>query len=137
MAEQSDVKTERPLSPHLFIYKLQMTMLLSGLHRISGAFLSLGLLVFVWWLVAASIGPEAYGVFTDCIGSPFGLLVMLGFTGAFYYHLANGIRHLIWDSGHLFEMKNAFAAGYLVLFLATAMSLATWYVIYTYGVINL
>ena len=130
-------KSARPLSPHLQVYKPQMTSVTSILHRATGVALSYGLAVFTWWLVAASLGPEAYGVFTDFAGSKIGLLLMFGWTIAVYYHLANGIRHLIWDTGHLFKLKNAYAAGYFVLFFTVLASFGTWYCILTFGGISL
>jgi len=103
-------KERRPLSPHLQVYKPQLTSVTSILHRASGWGLSVGLVMFTWWLAAAAIGPEAYQAFRDFCSSPLGLILLFGWTVAFYYHLANGIRHLIWDTGLLFELKNAYAA---------------------------
>lgn len=131
MSDTVQAKKARPLSPHLQVYKPQMTSVMSILHRATGAALSIGLIMFTWWLVAAAIGPEAYGVFADFAGSTIGLLMLFGWTAAFFYHLSNGIRHLIWDTGHLFKLKNAFAAGYFVLFTATALTGVTWYCILT------
>ncbi len=121
----SDIK-QRPLSPHLQVYRPQLTSVTSILHRATGAGLSVGLVFFTWWLVAAASGPEAYGVFTSFCGSLLGIALLFGWSLAFYYHLANGIRHLIWDSGRLFKIKNAYAAGYFVLFFTVAMTALTW-----------
>ena len=127
MSKNSAQTRERPLSPHLQVYKPQMTSVTSILHRATGLAMAYGLGIFGWWLVAAGIGPEAYSVFTGFIGSKIGLLLMFGWTVAFYYHLANGIRHLFWDAGFLFKIKNAYAAGYFVLFTTLVLTAATWY----------
>lgn len=74
-------------------------------------------------------GPEAYATFTDFAGSTIGLLALFGWTVAFFYHFSNGIRHLIWDAGYLFKLKNAYAAGYFVFFSTIVLSFLTWYYI--------
>ncbi|GJL86046.1 MAG: succinate dehydrogenase, cytochrome b556 subunit [Micavibrio sp.] len=117
---------QRPLSPHLQVYKPQLTSVTSILHRATGYGLSVGLAFFTWWLVAAASGPEAYQTFTSFCGSLLGIGLLFGWSLAFYYHLANGIRHLIWDSGFLFKIKNAYAAGYFVLFFTVVMTALTW-----------
>jgi len=137
MSAQSNTKRERPLSPHLQVYKPQMTSVTSILHRATGYALSMGLVMFAWWLVAASIGEAEYNYFMNFAGSEIGLLLLFGFSAAFYYHLANGIRHLIWDAGLLFKLKNAYAAGWFVLIFATAMTAGTWYFVFTYAGISL
>ena len=118
---------QRPLSPHLQVYKPQLTSITSILHRATGYALAMGLVLFTWWLVAAVVGPEAYGTFMDFCSSNFGQVLLFGWTLAFYYHLANGIRHLIWDFGLLFELKNAYAAGYFVLLFTALATSLTWY----------
>ncbi len=127
MSDTASVKSKRPLSPHLQVYKPQMTSMTSILHRATGVGLTIGLMMMAWWLVAAAIGPEAYGVFTDFAGSDVGRILLFGWTLAFYYHLANGIRHLIWDCGFLFKLKDAYMAGYFVLFVTAVMTGFTWY----------
>ena len=89
----------RPLSPHLQVYKPQMTSLLSILHRLTGVGLGLGMLLLAWWLIAAALGPEAFQAAQGIVGSVIGRVILFGFTFAFFYHLANGIRHLVWDAG--------------------------------------
>lgn len=126
MSDQASQKAKRPLSPHLQVYRPQMTSVLSILHRATGFALAVGLVLFTWWLVAASIGPDAYQVFTDFVGSGLGRLMLLGWIAAFYYHMANGIRHLIWDSGFLLKIQNAYAAGYVVLLVAVVLTAGTW-----------
>jgi succinate dehydrogenase / fumarate reductase, cytochrome b subunit len=94
---------ERPLSPHLFIYKPTLTMLMSIAHRITGAGLYFGTLLLAWWLMAAAIGPDAYAGIGSFMGSFLGRLVLFGYTWALMHHMLGGIRHLIWDSGRGFD----------------------------------
>jgi len=116
----------RPLSPHLSIYRWPITMLLSILHRISGLALSLGLVVFAWWLLAASSGGDAYQQFSAFAASGIGRLMLLGWTAAFFYHLANGIRHMVWDLGYGFELSVANASSWFVLVLTLLLTAAYW-----------
>ena len=88
----------RPLSPHLQVYRPQWTMVLSISHRITGVGLSLGTLLLVYWLAAAAAGPEAFETAQEVIGSWIGRLFLFGWTFALFYHLCNGIRHLVWDA---------------------------------------
>lgn len=128
--DTTSTKPQRPLSPHLQIYRWQLTMVMSILHRATGVALLAGVVPFTWWLVAAATGPAAYEQFMAFCASPLGLLMLLGWMVAFYYHLANGVRHLIWDSGHLFKIKNAYAAGYFVLAVTALLSAMTWCYLY-------
>jgi len=98
---------QRPLSPHLTVYKLGYTMLLSGTHRITGLVASVGLLLFVWWLMALASGPDAYADAMKLLGSPFGRLVLAGFAFSVVYHFCNGIRHMLWDTGRGLERAQA------------------------------
>ncbi len=93
----------RPLSPHIGIYKMTMTMAMSGAHRISGAALYLGALLLAWFLIAASTDAATFGVFSAFIGSFIGRLILFGFTWALFHHLLGGIRHFIWDTGYGME----------------------------------
>ncbi|MDT3685271.1 MAG: succinate dehydrogenase, cytochrome b556 subunit [Pseudorhodoplanes sp.] len=92
----------RPLSPHLQIYKPMLTMVMSIVHRITGAALFFGTLLLTWWLLAAASGPTAYGKFQWVMESWIGLLVLFGYTWALIHHMLGGIRHLIWDTGRGF-----------------------------------
>src|SRR5437868_9321378 len=93
---------ERPLSPHMQIYRWPLPMIISIVHRITGAGLYFGTLLLVWWLVAAGQGPNAYSKVSAFIGSLFGRVILFGYTWALIHHMLGGIRHLIWDSGHGF-----------------------------------
>lgn len=102
----------RPLSPHIQIYKPQLTSATSILHRISGVALSIGLLYLVCWLVAAAQGQEAFDRLQDFNGSFIGRLLLFGWSAAFFYHLLNGLRHLAWDAGWGFELPAAYRTGW-------------------------
>jgi succinate dehydrogenase / fumarate reductase cytochrome b subunit len=121
---------DRPLSPHLQIYKWPVTMGTSILHRITGVGLAGGTLVLAWWLIAAALGPEAYEVFLSLAGTWLGRLVLFGFTVALVYHALNGVRHLAWDFGWGFQVATANMTG-LMTYAATALiTLAVWLAAY-------
>jgi succinate dehydrogenase / fumarate reductase cytochrome b subunit len=93
---------ERPLSPHLGIYRPMLTMMMSITHRITGAALFFGTLLLTWWLLAAASGPTAYAKVQAFTGSIIGMLILFGYTWALIHHMLGGIRHLIWDTGRGF-----------------------------------
>ena len=104
-APESPVR-ERPLSPHLQVYRWQVQMVTSILHRVTGVILVVGALAMVYALVALASGPERWEVFAACAGSLLGKLVLFGFSWALAYHLINGVRHLIQDAGYGFEIDD-------------------------------
>lgn len=116
----------RPLSPHLQIYRWQLTSVMSILHRAAGVGLSLGAVLLVWWLVAAASGPAAYGVVEDFLGSWLGFLLLLGWTAALFYHLCNGIRHLVWDTVHAFDLNSTYLGGWLVVAATAVLTSIAW-----------
>jgi succinate dehydrogenase / fumarate reductase cytochrome b subunit len=99
MMAETRVPAARPLSPHLQIYRLTLTMVMSGLHRITGIFLYLGAAAVAWWLIAAASGPNAYGYVQWFMGTWIGRLFLLGYTWTLIHHTLGGVRHLIWDTG--------------------------------------
>jgi len=117
---------ERPLSPHLQVWRWHITMATSILHRATGVALYVGALIVAAWAVALAAGPERYGEFKALLGSLPGKVVMLGLTACVFYHLANGVRHLVWDSGHGLDVKSANASAVLVFAFAAAATLAIW-----------
>jgi succinate dehydrogenase / fumarate reductase cytochrome b subunit len=121
---------ERPLSPHLQIYRPQITSILSILHRITGAALAVGTLLLVYWLAAAAGGPDAYDAAQSVIGSVIGQLLLFGWTWALFFHLVNGIRHLLWDAGKGFELPTVSVSGWAAVILATVLTLAAWIAAY-------
>ena len=123
-------KTQRPLSPHLQIYRPQLTSVLSVTHRGTGIALVVGTLVLVYWLLAAASGAEAYGSAQQLLGSWLGRIVLLGFSFALFYHLCNGIRHLFGDAGLVFELKTTYASGSAVVIVSIAMTVLAWVLAY-------
>jgi succinate dehydrogenase / fumarate reductase cytochrome b subunit len=116
----------RPTSPHMQIYRWEIGMSLSILHRITGGFLALGLIELAYWFVALAGGPDSYEKARGLIGNPLGLLVLIGFTFAFLFHLMNGVRHLIWDAGKGFEKAERRGGGWFVISAAIVLTLGLW-----------
>ena len=127
MSETNNKTAQRPLSPHLQIYSPQMTSIMSILHRASGYALAVGTAMVIWLLIAAATGPDAYNTFMSFAGSTIGKLLLFGWSVALFYHMSNGIRHLFWDSGRLFKIENAYAAGYFVLASTFILTFLTWW----------
>lgn len=122
----SPPRPARPLSPHLQIYRWQITMALSILHRATGIGLCAALPVFVCWLVALGRGPEDYALFTACLTAPLGKLFLMGWSWALCYHLCSGARHLLWDMGIGLELKGVYTGGYLAIGISTLLTLILW-----------
>jgi len=117
---------QRPLSPHLQIYRPQWTSVLSILHRITGVVLSIGTVLMVVWLVALAQGEQSYHSMIGLMSSPLALIALVGWTLALFYHLLNGIRHLLWDTGTMLELKPARASGWIVVVLAVGLTAVVW-----------
>lgn len=116
----------RPLSPHLQIYRLPLLALISITHRGTGIALSAGMILLAYWLIAAATGPEAFAAASAFLGSPIGTLLLFVFSLSLFYHLANGIRHLLWDAGFGFELGQAYHSGYAVIAAAILLTVLTW-----------
>jgi succinate dehydrogenase / fumarate reductase cytochrome b subunit len=116
----------RPLSPHLQIYKPQISSVLSILHRITGIALAAGTLLFAWWVIAAAIGPDAFATVQSVVGAWYGRLLLFGWTLALFYHLCNGIRHLGWDAGFGFDLPTMAATGWTVVVAAVVLTFVAW-----------
>lgn len=117
----------RPLSPHLTIWRWGPHMLVSILHRMTGAALAIaGLALLVWWLAAIADGPRAYGQFLAAAKHPAGLVVLIGLTWAFFQHLLSGIRHLVMDTGAGFELQTNKRFAILTLAGSLVLTLAVW-----------
>ncbi len=116
----------RPLSPHLGIYRKQLTSVLSITHRATGVALVAGLLVLAYWLSALAAGPEAYQSAQALLGSFVGRIVLFAFTLALFYHLCNGVRHLFWDAGFGFEIESVYRSGWTVVGATLALSVIAW-----------
>ncbi|EDP62793.1 succinate dehydrogenase, cytochrome b subunit [alpha proteobacterium BAL199] len=116
----------RPLSPHLQIYKPQLTSVLSISHRATGVGLAAGLLLLTWWLLAAAAGPDSFAVVQDFLGSWLGYLILFGFSYALMFHLCNGVRHLFWDAGWGFELDTVYKSGWAVVIASVALTVLAW-----------
>ena len=118
----------RPLSPHLQVYKPQLTSVLSIIHRATGVFLSLGALLLAFWLLTLAIGPQTYNKLQVHWSAWYGQLALLAWAFSFYYHLANGIRHLFWDAGAGLEISTTYKSGYIMVAVSVLLTVATCYV---------
>jgi succinate dehydrogenase / fumarate reductase, cytochrome b subunit len=116
----------RPLSPHLQVYRWQLTMVLSILHRAAGIALAAGTILLVGWLVDAAVGPRAYAGMQHFLGSWLGLLLLFLWSAALYYHLCNGIRHLWWDTGNGLELPQVYTGGWIVLAATATLTVISW-----------
>jgi len=116
----------RPLSPHLQIWRWHVTMATSILHRVTGCGLYVGGLILVGWAVALASGPDAYATYVGLLGSPLGKLVLFGLTLCVFYHMANGVRHLVWDMGKGFLPKTADFTAVVVMAFAVVATIAVW-----------
>jgi succinate dehydrogenase / fumarate reductase cytochrome b subunit len=129
VARTSDGRlVRRPLSPHLQVYRPQITTVLSIVHRMAGVALGVGTLLLTWWLVAAATSAEAFATVQHVIGSSIGLLLLFGWTLALFFHFCNGIRHLGWDIGLGFEKTEYHATGWAVLIATCALTILVWVV---------
>ena len=123
----------RPLSPHLQVYRPQLTSVLSILFRIMGVATSVGSIVLIWWLAAAASGVEYFELVQSFLGSWFGRLLLFGWTFALVFHLCNGIRHLYWDAGKGLELETAYASGKAVIVFSVIITLGLWGLAYAVG----
>lgn len=117
---------QRPLSPHLQIYSPLVNMVMSILHRITGAALYLGTLLLAWWLVAAATGPDYFAFVSKLLGSPLGLIVLFGYTWAIAHHMIGGLRHLIWDTGRGFDLGTVNLLSWATILGSLALTAAVW-----------
>lgn len=124
--ERISSKHTRPLSPNIQIYRPQLTSVLSIANRITGVVLSICAVILVVWLTAAASGPKAYAFFQDLIGSWPGQILLFGATFSFFLHLCGGIRHLVWDTGHGFELRQIYVSGWIVVAASVMLTLAAW-----------
>ena len=117
----------RPLSPHLSIYRWPITMVSSILHRATGVAMAVGYVVLVGWLFDAASGPEVYDKFLSVMDSTIGCVLLVGWSFAFFYHLSNGIRHLVWDTGRGLEKEQATASAWFVIAASIVLTAAFWW----------
>lgn len=119
-------QNHRPLSPHVGIYRWQLSNGLSILHRISGFVLCFGLILLVVWLWGVAYDDALFNQLQSLMNTKLGKLAMFGWTAAFFYHFGNGIRHLNWDTGRGLKLDEMAATGYLVLAFTVSMTVFTW-----------
>jgi succinate dehydrogenase / fumarate reductase cytochrome b subunit len=124
---------ERPLSPHLQVYRWQVQMVTSILHRATGIVLAVGMLGLVWALLALAAGPERWAAFAACAGSPFGKIVLLGFSWALAYHFVNGIRHLVQDAGLGFDIPDFVRSSWISVIGSFVLVALAWCVVLVHG----
>jgi succinate dehydrogenase / fumarate reductase cytochrome b subunit len=119
-------RSERPLSPHLQIYRWYFTMALSIGHRVTGIAMALGLLLLTWWLLALASGPGAFATVQAAMHSWVGAPVLFVYTFVVFYHMGNGVRHLVWDAGYGLDPTTAYQSGLGVLGFAGAATVLVW-----------
>ena len=116
----------RPLSPHLQVYRPQLTSVLSIMHRGCGVVLAISSLLIAWWFWSAMAGADSYQTAHGFFNSVFGKILLIAWTACLFYHLSNGVRHLIWDTGRALELDQAYLAGKLVLASAAVLTILVW-----------
>jgi succinate dehydrogenase / fumarate reductase cytochrome b subunit len=126
MTDAAKPPRERPLSPHMSIWRWHITMASSILHRATGVALYVGALILAGWALALASGPVGYDRYVELLGSPLGRLVLFGLTVSIFYHLANGVRHLFWDAGEGFTPKTASMTAAAAMTFAVVISVFVW-----------
>lgn len=122
----AQTQTVRPISPHLGIYRWQVQMVTSIVHRATGIALSVGLLVVTWGLLALASGEGAWDVFTACASSVIGIILLIGWSWAFFYHLCNGIRHLLQDAGMGFRIEQFVRSSWASIIVSVVLTVLAW-----------
>ena len=126
MTDAAGATRERPISPHLQVWRWHLTMFTSIAHRATGVALYVGALILAGWCVALASGPDAYDAYMTLLGSPLGKLVFFGLTVSVFYHLANGVRHLMWDAGAGLDKTTANFTAVVAIAFAVAASVTVW-----------
>jgi len=125
--------TRRPLSPHLQIYKWQVQMVTSILHRATGIALAVGTLLVAWGLISLAAGESAFDQFKVCMGSPLGIVLLVGWSWALFYHLCNGIRHLLQDTGMGYAIPQFMRSSWLSVIVSLVLLVLVWAYVLTTG----
>jgi len=123
----------RPLSPHVQIYGVYLSMVFSFLHRITGFTIAAGLVLFTWWLTALASGPESFALVQGVMQNWFGTLILMGFTLALFFHMVSGIRHFVFDAGYSLSKTAIRQSGILVGSIAVALTVLFWIVVFVVG----
>jgi succinate dehydrogenase / fumarate reductase cytochrome b subunit len=116
----------RPMSPHLQVWRWHVTMATSILHRATGMALYAGALIIAGWAIALAAGPEVFGKYQAALASPFGELVLFGLTVSLFYHMANGVRHLFWDTGRGLDPRTADMSGWAAIVFGVVAAVLIW-----------
>lgn len=119
---------ERPISPHLGIYRMQITMLMSIVHRITGGALYFGTVLLAAWLVSAAMGDRAFATVNALFGHPLGKFVLFGYSWALLHHMLGGMRHLLWDTGRAMDIRSADILGWLTILGSLSLTVILWWV---------
>jgi succinate dehydrogenase / fumarate reductase cytochrome b subunit len=117
---------QRPLSPHLSVYRMMINMVMSMVHRLTGAALYFGTLLLAAWLIAAAMGEKQYAMVNALFGHPIGLLVLFGYSWALIHHMLGGVRHLIWDTGRGLGIAQANALAWTTIIGSVGLTIALW-----------
>ena len=117
---------ERPLSPHLGIYRITITMLMSIVHRITGAALYFGTILLAAWLVSAAMGEKQFARINELLGHPIGKLILLGYTWALLHHMLGGLRHFVWDTGRAMQPKAADTLAWFTILGSLSLTAIVW-----------
>jgi len=125
--------TRRPLSPHIQIYKWQVQMMTSILHRATGIALAVGTLLVVWGLLSLAAGEAAFDQFKVCMGSPLGVILLVGWSWSLFYHLCNGIRHLVQDTGAGYAIPQFVRSSWLSVIVSLVLVILVWAYVLTAG----
>lgn len=121
---------DRPLSPHLQVFRPIITMVMSIFHRITGAGLYFGMALFAWWLVAAASGKGSFNLVNGLFGSILGQIILFGFTWALIHHMLGGLRHFVWDLGHGFDLKTANTMAWATVIGSVSLTILLWIIGY-------
>ncbi len=121
---------ERPLSPHLQVYRPLINMVMSIVHRLTGMALYFGTLILTWWLYGAASGEKYYAFVNGWVTSPLGLVVLLGFTWALFHHLVGGVRHLIWDTGRGLDLPTVNLLSWMTILVSVGLTVLFWVFVY-------
>ncbi|MET3654144.1 succinate dehydrogenase, cytochrome b556 subunit [Dyella japonica] len=125
--------TQRPLSPHMGIYKWQVQMVTSIVHRATGIALSVGTLLVLWGVFSLASGEDSYNQFKICMGSPIGMILMLGWSWSLFYHLCNGIRHLFQDGGMGYAIPQFIRSSWASIIGSVVLTIIVWAYVLTAG----
>ena len=126
MASNSPAERQRPLSPNMQLYRPQLTSVLSIVNRLTGILLSIAAIALVIWLAAGAAGPQAYAIVKVALASWTGQVILFAFTFALFLHLFGGIRHLVWDTVHGFELRAIYMSGWTVVAASVVMTAVAW-----------